>query len=132
MDGLEDPATGAAKADAKTIEYTTGLKAPEFETQEVYDLTDPEQPREWLERSRTKEQERRDRALAEASVRMLFETDLSRLDDAGAKGLYLSVTEGVWGIPDSEGAFFGKRGSGEDFRRNAELLRLVPSKETSR
>ena len=123
MDGLEDPATGAAKADAKTIEYTTGLKAPEFETQEVYDLTDPEQPREWLERSRMKEQKRRDRALAEASVRMLFETDLSRLDDAGAKGLYLSVTEGVWGIPDAEGAFFGKRGSGEDFRRNAELLR---------
>ena len=32
-------------------------------------------------------------------------------------------TEGVFGIPDTEGAFFGTRGSKDDFRRNVDLLR---------
>ena len=118
-----NPEAEATKAEAKTIEYTTGLTPPTFETQEVYDLTDPEQPREWLERNKTKASKERDKALAQASVRMLYSTDVSKLDDAGVKGLYQSVTEGVFGIPDTEGAFFGTRGSKDDFRRNVDLLR---------
>lgn len=122
-DPMQETTEAAISQDQKTIEYTTGLNPPKFETQEVYDLTDPEQPKEWLERNRTKAQKEQDKALAQASVRMLFSTDLSKLDDAGVKGLYQSVTEGVWGMPDNEGAFFGKRGSKDDFRRNVELLR---------
>ena len=119
-EGLID---GATAQDAKTIEYTTGLTPPTFEPQRVFDLTDPEQPKEYLEQNKTRETRERERALAEASVRMLFATDVSKLDDAGVKGLYQSVTEGVWGMPDAEGAFFGKRGSATDFRRNVDLLR---------
>ena len=69
--------TEALKTEAKAIEYTTDVNPPVFEPQQVYDLTDPEQPREWLERNRTKAQKEQDKALAQASVRMLFSTDIS-------------------------------------------------------
>ena len=44
-DPMQETTEAAISQDQKTIEYTTALTPPKFETQEVYDLTDPEQPR---------------------------------------------------------------------------------------
>ena len=70
----------------------------------------------------TEESKAQRAALRQASVDMLFSTDISRLDDAGVGALYKSVTGGVWGIPDEDGSFFGKRKSA-DMRSNVEMLR---------
>ena len=58
-----------------------------------------------------------------ASADMLFSTDVSKLDDAGASALYQSVTEGLFGIPDEDGTVaFGKRAT-KDPRANIDMLR---------
>ena len=63
------------------------------------------------------------RARFKASADMLFSTDVSKLDDAGASALYQSVTEGMFGLPDEDGSVaFGKRAS-KDPRANIEMLR---------
>jgi hypothetical protein len=87
--------------------YETGLMAPK-----INPATDNE----------TEESKTQGAALRQASVDMLFATDISRLDDAGVGALYKSVTGGVWGIPDEDGSFFGKRKSA-DMRNNVEMLR---------
>lgn len=62
-------------------------------------------------------------ARARASARMLFGTDVSKLDEAGASALYQSVTEGLFGISDEDGTVaFGKRAS-KDPRANIDMLR---------
>ena len=63
------------------------------------------------------------KARAQASVHMLFGTDVSKLDDAGASALYQSVTEGIFGLPDEDGSVaFGKRAA-KDPRQNIDMLR---------
>jgi len=63
------------------------------------------------------------RARFKASADMLFSTDVSKLDDAGASALYQSVTEGLFGLPDEDGSVaFGKRAS-KDPRQNIDMLR---------
>lgn len=63
------------------------------------------------------------RARFKASADMLFSTDVSKLDDAGASALYQSVTEGLFGLPDEDGTVaFGKRAS-KDPRTNIDMLR---------
>jgi len=63
------------------------------------------------------------RARFKASADMLFSTDVSKLDDAGASALYQSVTEGLFGFPDEDGTVaFGKRAS-KDPRENIDMLR---------
>ncbi|MBR6734352.1 MAG: hypothetical protein IKL96_08125 [Kiritimatiellae bacterium] len=63
------------------------------------------------------------RARFKASADMLFSTDVSKLDDAGASALYQSVTEGLFGLPDEDGSVaFGKRAS-KDPRANIDMLR---------
>ena len=58
-----------------------------------------------------------------ASADMLFSTDVSKLDDAGASALYQSVTEGMFGLPDEDGTVaFGKRAA-KDPRQNIDMLR---------
>lgn len=70
------------------------------------------------------DQTRKERkARFKASADMLFSTDVSKLDDAGASALYQSVTEGMFGLPDEDGSVaFGKRAS-KDPRANIEMLR---------
>ena len=71
------------------------------------------------------------RARAQASAQMLFGTDVSKLDDAGASALYQSVTEGMFGIPDQDGSVaFGKRAS-KDPRQNIDMLRRFVKGEYS-
>lgn len=58
-----------------------------------------------------------------ASGEMLFKTDLSTLDDTGASALYEVVTEGMFGLKDSDGQMaFGKRAK-KNPRENLEMLR---------
>ena len=65
----------------------------------------------------------RRRARFIASGEMLFKTDLSTLDDVGASALYEVVTDGMFGLKDSDGSLaFGKRAS-KDPHQNLELLR---------
>lgn len=62
-------------------------------------------------------------ARAQASARMLFATDVTKLDDTGASALYQSVAEGLFGLPDEDGSVaFGKRAS-KDPRQNIDMLR---------
>lgn len=70
------------------------------------------------------DQTRKERkARFKASADMLFSTDVSKLDDAGASALYQSVTEGMFGLPDEDGSVaFGKRAS-KDPRQNIDMLR---------
>ncbi len=63
------------------------------------------------------------KARFKASADMLFSTDVSKLDDAGASALYQSVTEGMFGLPDEDGSVaFGKRAS-KDPCANIDMLR---------
>jgi len=64
----QDPERAATAQEAKTIEYTTGLTPPTFETQEVFDSTDPAQPTASLERNKTKETREREKALKERKL----------------------------------------------------------------
>lgn len=58
-----------------------------------------------------------------ASGEMLFKTDLSTLDDTGASALYEVVTEGMFGLKDTDGQMaFGKRAK-KNPRENLEMLR---------
>ncbi len=62
-------------------------------------------------------------ARAKASARMLFGTDISKLDEPGASALYQSVTEGIFGLPDTDGSMaFGKRAA-KDPKVNIDMLR---------
>ena len=71
------------------------------------------------------------RARAQASAQMLFGTDVSKLDDAGASALYQSVTEGLFGLPDEDGSVaFGKRAA-KDPRQNIDMLRRFVKGEYS-
>ncbi len=63
------------------------------------------------------------KARFQASAEMLFKTDLSKLDDVGVSGLYQCVTEGMFGLKDTDGQMaFGKRAS-KNPRENLEMLR---------
>jgi hypothetical protein len=63
------------------------------------------------------------RARFNASADMLFSTDLAKLSDIGAAALYQSVTEGMFGMADTDGSMaFGKRAA-KDMQGNLELLR---------
>ena len=63
------------------------------------------------------------KARFQASAEMLFGTDVAKLDDTGAAALYQSVTEGMFGLADTDGTVaFGKRAS-KDMRHNIDLLR---------
>ena len=109
--------TDALMTEAKAITYTTNLTPPSFEPM-IGEDGKPTGKRQKTEATRAMEEAR-----SKASVELLFRTDLSQLDEAGVKGLYQSVTEGVFGMPDTTGRFFGKRGSATDFRHNVDLLR---------
>ena len=109
--------TDALMMEAKAITYTTNLTPPSFEPM-IGENGKPTGKRQKTEATRAMEEAR-----SKASVELLFRTDLSQLDEAGVKGLYQSVTEGVFGMPDTTGRFFGKRGSATDFRHNVDLLR---------
>lgn len=62
-------------------------------------------------------------AMFRAAGEELFRTDLSKLDDAGAWGLYHAVTESMFELSDEDGTVaFGRRAS-KDPRQNIELLR---------
>lgn len=75
--------------------------------------------------------DRERRARAQVSAQMLFGTDVSKLDDAGASALYQSVTEGLFGLPDEDGSVaFGKRAS-KDPRANIDMLRRFVKGEYS-
>ena len=63
------------------------------------------------------------KARFQASAEMLFKTDLSKLDDVGVSGLYQCVTEGMFGLKDTDGQIaFGKRAS-KNPRENIDMLR---------
>ena len=90
------------------LKYPTYVEAPSFKpgTSEFDDQTSM-----------------RRRARFIASGEMLFKTDLSTLDDVGASALYEVVTDGMFGLKDSDGSLaFGKRAS-KDPHQNLELLR---------
>lgn len=71
------------------------------------------------------------RARFMASSRMLFTTDVSRLDNPGAAALYQSVTEGMFGLRDENGSLaFGKRAS-SDPHENINMLRRFVKGEYS-
>lgn len=71
------------------------------------------------------------RARFMASSRMLFATDVSRLDNPGAAALYQSVTEGMFGLRDENGSLaFGKRAS-SDPHENINMLRRFVKGEYS-
>ena len=70
------------------------------------------------------EKTRKERAaIFRAAGQELFRTDVSKLDDAGAWGLYHAVTESMFGLADEDGSVaFGKRAA-KDPRQNIEMLR---------
>lgn len=58
-----------------------------------------------------------------AAAQELFRTDVTKLDDAGAWGLYHAVTESMFGLADEDGSVaFGKRAA-KDPRQNIDMLR---------
>jgi len=78
------------------------------------------------------EQTRNERAaIFRAAGEELFRTDVSKLDDAGAWGLYRAVTRSMFGLSDEDGSVaFGKRAS-KDPRQNIDMLRRFVKGEYS-
>ena len=80
---------------------------------------------EMLEDARRADEERRERARIRASVRLLRETDDTRLDDVGKTALFRSVASGIAGLHIHDPKEMFNRRATADIGGNLELLRRL-------